>query len=301
MSVRRVSVAHKLLYNIVDKLYAVSPGFVPSFFSSRSHRSSVSLTRSRHHRRRLLLQLVSGILRFHKTSLFTAYAFFLVIVRLRSFCSYDSPRPSSSMKLSPARRCPSRPLALCSFLPVSLIHPLQTVLHSFFSLSLRHALFPPIPLHPYCRCNPRHSAELSLLASTFSGRRSVAIVATLVTLSNSAKTYSSMLPPSLGASPFSSSTRRPLPHTRNGYNSAEHLLPFHFSPFFRFAPPSAVLHRKQFVPLTDLFLATRIKFYNVPEDTRATLRARRVIIFSGPSRYINRKVLRETRIISRFT
>lgn len=93
-------------YNILDKLHAVSPGFVLSSCVSRSP---------------FVLSLFCDIVSSYNLSPgfsdsiklpCSPHAFFLVIVCLRSFCSYDSPRPSSSMKLSPSCRAspPARPL-----------------------------------------------------------------------------------------------------------------------------------------------------------------------------------------------
>ena len=98
---RRVSVGHKLPYNILDKLHAVSAGFVPGFslylcstfslFLSSSLSFPMSLSCSH-----LLLQLVSKILRFHKTSLLAACFFschrtssFLLFLRLSTAFELD--------------------------------------------------------------------------------------------------------------------------------------------------------------------------------------------------------------------
>lgn len=82
---------------------------------------------------------------------------FLLFLRLSTAFEFDETFPRTPVSSSLFRF-----LSLLSFL----------VLH--FSLSF--ALFFPIPLHPYCQCNPRYSAELSLLALTFAERRSPAIV-----------------------------------------------------------------------------------------------------------------------------
>lgn len=147
----RLLISYPVIYRTS---YVVSSGFVPS----PHKRHSLSLTR-------LLLQLVSGILRFHKTSLFTVC--FFSCPRMSSFFlfSYDSPQPSSSMKLSPF--CATR--------------------RSYSLFSLYYHLFLPIPLHPYCRCNPRYSAELSLFASILS-ERCACNCRSCATLSNSIKT-----------------------------------------------------------------------------------------------------------------
>lgn len=150
------------------------------------------------------------------------HAFFLVIICLRSFCSYDSPRPSSSMKLSPSCRtsAPSRPIvplsslvATTSFLRFLFIHIVGVTRAIQRNLVFSRRLFP------------------MLAGSQLSTPR----------LSNSTKTLS-CFPPSSSSTPF--------PTSPSGHNSAEHLPPgFHSSPFFRFAP--VALHRKQFVPRTN--------------------------------------------------
>lgn len=189
------------------------------------------------------------------------------------------------MKLSPARFCLPRSSA-----------PFPLALSHNASFSSRHALFLSIPLHPYCQCNPRHSAELSLFASTFSESRNCQ----LPRLSR----IPQKRPPPYFRFPLEHhlSPSSLLPTPRNGYNSAEHLslLAFHFSPFFRFAP-SVALHREQFVPPFEPSAWLASNSIQRPRGYTVTLQARRVIIFSGPSRYINKEVLRGTRIISYFT
>lgn len=98
-----------------------------------------------------------------------------------------------------------------------------------------------------------------------------------------------------------------LPHrsrlrTQNGYNSAEHLslLLFTFRPFSASRLPSLYIENNSF-PLSNLLLVARIKFQQRPLGYTVPLQARRVIIFSGPSRYINKRALKGTRIISYFT
>lgn len=99
MSVRRVSVGHKLPYNILDKLHAVSSGVRPlsTSFTSSSLSLSLFLCLSCSH---LLLQLVSEILRFHKTSLLAACFFschrmssFLLFLRLSTAFKFDETFP----------------------------------------------------------------------------------------------------------------------------------------------------------------------------------------------------------------
>lgn len=166
--------------------------------------------------------------------------FFLVIVCLRSFCSYDSPRPSSSMKLSPSFRTP---LSLFPFLPI-------------FLFLLDAVLFLPIPLHLYCRCNPRYSAELSLPAS----RLFPSVAARNCRSRDSLESRKN-------ASVFPSILQHHL--SRSGYNSAEHLPSgFHCSPFFRFAP-SISLHQKQFILKPFRPRSHQIP-YNIPKDARGT-------------------------------
>lgn len=164
------------------------------------------------------------------------------------------------------------------FLTLSLSHP------SLLSFSLGYHLFLPIPLHPYCQCNSRYSVKLSLFAPTLSSVP-LAIVDP-ATLSNSVK----MLPC------FLLSTTVTFPHLfRIGYNSAEHL-PFGFHSLFLFAPSARRLTLKT-IRFSNLAPPRQI-LYNVPKDTWWYFRELRVIIFSSPSRNINKMVLKGTRASS---
>lgn len=92
-------------------------------------------------RHRLLPQLVPGILRFHKTSLFVACFFFL-----------------SSYVFVPSVLTTHHGLRVRWNFPRRAAHPSfhDSFTHRYPSVSsCRRHLSPPIPLHPYCQYNPR--------------------------------------------------------------------------------------------------------------------------------------------------
>lgn len=238
MSVRRVSVGHKLPYNILDKLHAVSPGFIPFSLFLRPSLSlsllfSLPLFRclSCSH---LLLQLVSEILRFHKTSLLAACFFschrmssFLLFLRLSTAFEFDEtfpvvPHASRSLSL-PTLPSPPFPSsfflldAFFSFFRFLFIHIVGVTRAIQRNLVFPRRLFPSVAAR---NCRSRDSLE---------SRKNASVL------------------PSI------------LQHhlSRSGYNSAEHLPPgFHCSPFFRFARlPSTYMKNNSSSNL--FFLASR--------------------------------------------
>lgn len=170
------------------------------------------------------------------------HAFFLVIVCLRSFCSYDSPRPSSSMKLSPS--CRARPPFT---IPSHRDPPIA---------SCRRHLSPPIPLHPYCRCNPR-AIQRNLVSSrrlfpTFAGSQ-----LSTPRLSNSVKTLPcsiSLLCLSLSLPYFSFDTFPRLPPRANIIPRNITLPVFIRRPFSASRPSTYIENNSSLVPVLTRFL-----------------------------------------------
>lgn len=176
--------------------------------------------------------------------------FFLVIVCLRSFCSYDSPRPSSSMKLSPSFRAP-----LAHSLSLSLSHPFfptappPVLSHSSTPFSFFRFLF--IHIVGVTRAIQRNLVSPRRLFPSVAARNCRSRD------SLESRKNASVLPSIL---------QHHLP--RSGYNSAEHLPSgFHCSPFFRFAP-SHLLTSKTIRPLTfSSSRLARIKFHTTSPRT----------------------------------